>query len=1032
METPSLIIDESSPDEVLCLTPKVASEVEIQSASCEPEILPQQVHPFNIDDNDYLDDPDQILNNTFQTSLLTPLNVSTLIPSDAQTSFDMNFDSVNDKPPFQVDVIGLTSTLPSTKGATSPDPQLPDSHKVTEVQKRKNESPLSNGKSKLPCQGLALLRISHLKDFQLGPSPLINQSQTLQENLNNILKDIHTGKVMCTQKPALKSMAIHLHDSWPDLFPDLDFASPSSIQSLDVSVYCYVLFVAQHLQHLNKKVTELKTDLVASKSQASLSTYEKTLLEAQAKEIARLRSQCSALTEKYSLNTTFISTSFDKQKENMQKQLLLKENTIKDFNTQITLITEANTKLQKSIIELAAAPARFGVDKETQSESVVTHSDEMTDFINTQSDKLEKMEKVMAESDKSDEKKKDHTSLKLNERTQVQLESSNIALDQAKAEISRLQLQLMSDRADHSDSLSKLCVENKGLKDNLGRSVRRSLKKTKRKPKSSSSSSSDSDSQTNSNKMEESSEEELKPEPIKLKLTKGDQTTAPTTAATNKGSPLTTPSPQLQPEQDKSFSNTDEPKRNWASDRSSQSPENLSSASASQKNVNLKKNDSSNQMANKLSSEAPTSANPQHKSNVTTHLSTAGGIQPIAGERLAPFSATNKVKSFEDDEEKADVDFLIKEEEKTLDDTDDRERSKPGDRSDSRNSYSSKLTPGYSYQRGSRSHSRPQAANASYRDVQESVKARLGDKRADSRVRRDPSTHYRNQAEHSGRFKHEKSEFHDDYCKIRTMTNKVKSLITSDPRLMDILKNEVKPEEEVWQLLNAKFLKNLAQCETTNDFEKFLKTKKGPSRKDTSWSQWPDFSSNSKEWKFVVINDHSRPYKGSKTPPLVNFDCLITLMRVYNKDFYTMFVQLLRSAQPGGVHYTDLLFPKVFELETEEPRSLYEKKVDLLQLLLVSRLHFSMKRKLNPISRNRKNLFHYNSQPFTEDWAKEVGDSGEFDALILNEQTINALYVDTKRCALALNQFRSDKTRSNSVHEELDESRGGSFMDNSD
>ena len=272
---------------------------------------------------------------------------------------------------------------------------------------------------------------------------------------------------------------------------------------------------------------------MASKSQASLSTYERTLLEAQAKEIARLRSQCSALTEKYSLNTTFISTSFDKQKENMQKQLLLKENTIKDFNTQITLITEANTKLQKSIIELAAAPARFGVDKETQSESVVTHSDKMTDFINTQSDKLEKMEKVMAESDKSDEKKKDHTSLKLNERTQVQLESSNIALDQAKAEISRLQLQLMSDRADHSDSLSKLCVENKGLKDNLGRSVRRSLKKTKRKPKSSSSSSSDSDSQTNSNKMEESSEEELKPEPNKLKITKGDQTTAPTTAATN-------------------------------------------------------------------------------------------------------------------------------------------------------------------------------------------------------------------------------------------------------------------------------------------------------------------------------------------------------------------------------------------------------------------------------------------------------------------------------------------------------------------
>ena len=232
-------------------------------------------------------------------------------------------------------------------------------------------------------------------------------------------------------------------------------------------------------------------------------------------------------------------------------------------------------------------------------------------------------------------------------------------------------------------------------------------------------------------------------------------------------------------------------------------------------------------------------------------------------------------------------------------------------------------------------------------------------------------------------------------------------------------------------MINAKFLRNLAMCETSNDFERFLKTKKGPERK-VSFAQWPDFSSQSREWKMVVINDRDKPKAGNKIPPLINFDCLITLMRVYNKDLYTMFAQLLKNAKPGGTHYTDLLFPKVFELDTMIPRSLYEKKLDILQLILVARLHFSMKRKVQPFRRNERNLFHFSAQPFTREWAKEVGDAADDDILILDENTINALYVNSRNCGLAINQFKNDKTQRSSYWEDWDDEDGGSFLDNSD
>ena len=54
------------------------------------------------------------------------------------------------------------------------------------------------------------------------------------------------------------------------------------------------------------------------------------------------------------------------------------------------------------------------------------------------------------------------------------------------------------------------------------------------------------------------------------------------------------------------------------------------------------------------------------------------------------------------------------------------------------------------------------------------------------------------------------------------------------------------------------------------------------------------------------------------------------------------------------------------------------------------------------------------------------------DILMLDEQSINALYVDSRNCNLAVNQFKNDKSQRSSDWNDWNDEDGGSFLDNSD
>ena len=68
----------------------------------------------------------------------------------------------------------------------------------------------------------------------------------------------------------------------------------------------------------------------------------------------------------------------------------------------------------------------------------------------------------------------------------------------------------------------------------------------------------------------------------------------------------------------------------------------------------------------------------------------------------------------------------------------------------------------------------------------------------------------------------------------------------------------------------------------------------------------------------------------------------------------------------------------------------------------------------------------------TRDWAREIGEASQLDNLFLNESDINSLYVQSRNCFLAVNQFKHEKTPRGEDWDDRESGEGSSFLDNSD
>ena len=967
----------------------------------------KKVNYFHLSELLLLNNPVQTMSLDFQNSSLLPYSSHNTSNTGVTSAFSIN-ESI-----FQVQSPGSPTQMDMLLSCEE------SGQRVTPVQKRKSPSPLA-GRAKIPCQGLALLRISDMMDeFQLGPSPFLNNSQTLIQNLRGIIDDISSGKLCCTQKQALRSIVVHLHTSWPVDFSNVLLPMPQPTQPLDVAIYCYVLFVSQKLKSLNNQVQELISDLMLERSKTVISSQDVAFIDVQSKEIVRLRQQCSDLTEKYSKSTRCLSESVAKQRASFRKEMSMMEERIEEDSKQISSLMETNAVLQRSLADFSSVSKPVLLNKDIQTIEIGSKTEDLDKMIKHQNKEIEDLQTVVLAQKKDLMEKKDNllkgeieeNNLK---RTQIKLESSTLALSQAQEKISNLQLQLMEARADaaakivelnheHAGEVQRLKEELKTLRLNQMKKLNTGLKAKETKEASQGSSSDEKVSENGSTSYHSSDAE-----------------------SEEKSGGFKTPPQSLSP--------ADQLNKEVQDDQVDEKGE------KSKEGGRLTGSQESSQTVTISTSSEESWIDGDPKSQImSSHSPKPGGPSPIDSNKLKPFSSTNKLKEFEDQQEKEELDFEIEDNERNFDDAEEEENVKQESQKEKFDDFQ--------IQKSRRSKSKfrdEEGARASKRDVEEGRRRRRdGDevyrRREDSRRREEYVSSSR-----SGRYSRERSEYrrerrysaedsvaHKDFIKIRSMTNKVKLLIASDPRLTSMLKNEEMAEGEMWNLINSKLLKNLAMCETAHDFERFISTKKGPDRM-VCFSQWPDFSSQSREWRFVVINDKDKPRKGCKIPPFVNFDNLITLIRIYNVEFYDMFVTLLKNSKPGGTHYTDLLFPKVFDLDTEVPRSLYEKKVDLLQLILVARLHFAMKKKQVPVSRNRRGEFNFRSQPFTRDWAREIGEASQLDNLFLNESDINSLYVQSRNCFLAVNQFKHEKTPRGEDWDDRESGEGSSFLDNSD
>ena len=228
---------------------------------------------------------------------------------------------------------------------------------------------------------------------------------------------------------------------------------------------------------------------------------------------------------------------------------------------------------------------------------------------------------------------------------------------------------------------------------------------------------------------------------------------------------------------------------------------------------------------------------------------------------------------------------------------------------------------------------------------------------------------------------------------LKRLVSQIGTSLLHDQALINALRRSSLPEAEAHHIVNN-FCKGLSQCQTINAITSFLKN---PSVKDNvAFQIWPDFRDNSVEWNFLMADTGTKHF--------VNFDRLICLFRCYNTQLYEFFRYAKTLSPEEQSKCFKLLYNRDFDFN-QGRKSLWEKKLDILILLIVARISFYVEDDMPRYLHNSEYEYHCLSTPFTLQWKEEMYQIRKTDPYLLSPKTFHFLFVDNPTARNALHEW---------------------------
>ena len=236
------------------------------------------------------------------------------------------------------------------------------------------------------------------------------------------------------------------------------------------------------------------------------------------------------------------------------------------------------------------------------------------------------------------------------------------------------------------------------------------------------------------------------------------------------------------------------------------------------------------------------------------------------------------------------------------------------------------------------------------------------------------------------------------FGKLKSLVSQIGTSLLEDRDMIDKLRDPSLPEVEAQGIVNN-FCKGLSQCQDIREINDFLK--KPVVRRNVSFQIWPNFSEGSAEWTFIKASPTSNHF--------VSFDHLVCLFQCYNSQLYNFFKYAKTLSSSDQSRCFKLLWSRDFDFN-KGTKSLWEKKLDLLIILIVSRTCFYVEDQTPQYIHNTDHLFHCLATPFSAQWQQEMFQIRCTDPYLLDFQTFHDLFVVNPPAVNALRQWANVST----------------------
>ena len=229
---------------------------------------------------------------------------------------------------------------------------------------------------------------------------------------------------------------------------------------------------------------------------------------------------------------------------------------------------------------------------------------------------------------------------------------------------------------------------------------------------------------------------------------------------------------------------------------------------------------------------------------------------------------------------------------------------------------------------------------------------------------------------------------------LRSSKGKIIARLQSDRQFIEHLRgnhSEVSKQNAVTAVLRS-----LSQCATIKQLNNWTPLQQS----QNDFLPFPDLSEHSPEWNFI---EHRRG-----GPSFIHHGAVMALFRAYCSKAYRFFefVKVSPDATSDDARLTFIHLHPLKKDKTGAIRSIWEKKLDLVLVLLIVRLALYETDKILVFPSNKKRMEHYVNVPFSPAWIDEMMETrSPSDPYLLPKHQFLNLYVNCRNCSNAINAW---------------------------